>query len=79
MLNKEIIPREIISCGTNRFASEEKLFCTSIGSKITGFTENSKRFEGILESFDEHWLYLRIDSGKVGMVRRKKISSLEMV
>lgn len=79
MKNKKIIPREIISSGTNRFASEETLFYTNIGSKIAGFTENSKHFEGRLESFDEHWLYLRNDSGKVGMIRRKKISSLEMV
>ena len=63
-----------VNNGRNSFPSEE-----SIGKSIRGQIERGGNFWGVLEDYDDAYLYLTGDAGQQIIIKRRSVARLEVV
>ena len=63
-----------VNNGRNSFPSEE-----SIGKSIRGQIERGGNFWGVLEDYDDAYLYLTGDAGQQIIIKRRTIARLEVI
>ena len=63
-----------VNNGRNSFPSEE-----SIGKSIRGQIERGGNFWGVLEDYDDAYLYLAGDAGQQIIIKRRSVARLEVV
>ncbi len=55
---------------------DDQVIESLIGKHVDGALESGARFWGVLESFDEKWLFLRGYRNQPIIIRRRKMASL---
>lgn len=73
------MPTDIgVALATKEFPSinELEIIESFIGKQIEGSLDSGSRFWGILEGFNENWLFIRGHRDQAIMVKRRKVSRL---
>ena len=63
-----------VNNGRNSFPSED-----SIGKSIRGQIERGGNFWGVLEDYDDAYLYLTGDAGQQIIIKRRSVARLEVI